>query len=101
VQASWFSDPDRKDLLTAATSFYPVVGRVTPLPAVLDAGTIELVRTQVGSALTDATTAVVLLPADPAYGPWFDQYMTARGWTGSVVGSASPWTVVEFTRAPS
>jgi mannosyltransferase len=101
VQASWFSDPDRKDLLTAATSFYPVVGRVTPLPAVLDEGTIELVRTQVGSALKDATTAVVLLPADPAYGPWFDQYMTERGWRGSVVGSASPWTVVEFTRAPS
>jgi hypothetical protein len=101
VQASWFSDPGRKDLLTAATSFYPVVGRVTPLPAVLDAGTIELVRTQVASALEDATTAVVLLPADPAYGPWFDQYMRERGWTGTVVGAASPWTVVEFTRAPS
>jgi hypothetical protein len=101
VQASWFSDPERKDLLTAATSFYPIVGRVTPLPAVLDEGTIELVRTQVGSALQDATTAVVLLPADPAYGPWFDQYMTERGWTGTVVGTASPWTVMEFTRVPS
>ena len=101
IQAGWYSDPDRKDLLTAATSFYPVVGRVTPLPAALDQATIELARSQVASALEGATTAVVMLPADPGYGPWFDQYMTARGWTGTVVGTATPWTVVEFTRVPS
>jgi Dolichyl-phosphate-mannose-protein mannosyltransferase len=102
VQADWFTDPARKDLLTAATSFYPVMGDVTPLPAFLDEGTIDLVRAQVGSAIEGTTgSVVVMLPADPAYGPWFDQYMTERGWTGTVIGTATPWTIVEFTRVPS
>jgi hypothetical protein len=98
VQESWFSDPGRKGLLTAGTSFYPVPGRITPLPAYLDPGTIDLVRSQVELAIAGSEKAVIVIPTGSAYEPWFDEYMRDHGWTAERTSRVSQFTVVEFVR---
>ena len=98
LDPSWFRDPERRGLLTAGTSFYPVPGTVVPLPIELDAATLDLVRTQVGTGIGETNNVVVVTRTGSAYGPWFDEYMGERGWTSHDVGGVDRFTVTEFTR---
>ena len=97
----WFVDPNRQSLLTAATSFYPVPGRVVPLPMALDATTLDFVRTQVGNAIAQTDKVLVVSQSGSSYGPWFDEYMGQRGWTSHQVGGVDLFNVTEFTRGIS
>jgi hypothetical protein len=101
LDRSWFVDPDRKGLLTAATSFYPVPGRVVPLPMGLDATTLDFVRTQVETGIEGTNDVVVVSQTGSTYGPWFDEYMGQRGWTSHRVGGVDMFTVTEFTHDSS
>ena len=98
LDPSWFRDPERRGLLTAGTSFYPVPGTVVPLPIELDAATLDLVRTQVGTGIGETNNVVVVTRTGSAYGPWFDEYLGERGWTSHDVGGVDQFTVTEFTR---
>jgi hypothetical protein len=98
AQSSWYTDPNREGLLTAATSFYPVPGVVVPLPVELDASTLDLVRGQVGNSIGTTDKVVLVTPSDSPYIPWFDQYMGERGWASHQVGDVNLFTVIEFTR---
>jgi hypothetical protein len=98
LDPGWFTDPERRGLLTAATSFYPVPGTVVPLPIELDAATLHLVRTQVGTGIGETNNVVVVTRTGSTYGPWFDEYMAERGWTGHHVGDVDQFTVTEFSR---
>jgi hypothetical protein len=98
LQPSWYSDPERQGLLTAAASFYPLPGTVVPLPASLDENTVGLVRAQVASAIGGSDDVVVISLTGSSFEPWFDEYMRERGWTSHVVGDVNLFTVTEFAR---
>ena len=98
LQLSWYRDPERQGLLTAAASFYPLPGTVVPLPASLDESTVGLVRAQVASAIGGSDDVVVISLTGSSFEPWFDEYMRERGWTSHVVGDVNLFTVTEFTR---
>jgi hypothetical protein len=98
LQPDWYTDPERVGLLTAATSFYPVPGMVVPLPVRLDLTTLDFVRTQVGESIAGSNDVIVISDSGSAYGPWFEEFMGHRGWTGRHVGDVNLFTVTEFTR---
>ncbi len=98
LQRSWHTDPARQGLLTAATDFYAVPGRVVPLPANLDPTTVDFVRSQVQRSIATTNHVVVVTLTGSAYGPWFDQYMDDHGWTGDLVSNVNLFTIMEFRR---
>jgi mannosyltransferase len=98
LQRSWYTDPERQGLLTAATSFYPVPGQVVPLPGALDGATIDFARAQVGDSIARTDKVITVTLTGSSYGPWFDEYMRQQGWTGSFVGEVNQFTVIEYTR---
>ena len=101
LQRDWYTDPERQGLLTAATGFYPVPGTVVPLPVDLNETTLDFVRLQVANSIAETDEVVVLTETGSSYGPWFDEYMGQRGWTGERVGDVTLFTVTEFHRSPA
>src|SRR6266566_984359 len=87
LQHDWYTDPERRGLLIAATSYYPVPGTVVPLPVNLDETTLDFVRAQVGNSIAEANDVIVIIETGSSYGPWFDEYMARRGWTSHHVGN--------------
>jgi mannosyltransferase len=98
MEPSWYTDPERQGLLTAATSFYPVPGRVVPLPVNLTTDDIDFFRSRVDTALVGADHAVVVGETGSSYWPWFDEYMSEHGWSSTPVATMSLFSVVEYRR---
>jgi uncharacterized membrane protein len=101
LQRDWYTDPERQGLLTAATAFYPVPGTIVPLPVDLNDSTLDFVRLQVANSIAQTDDVIVLTETGSSYGPWFDEYMAQRGWTGNHVGDVTLFTVTEFQRTPA
>jgi mannosyltransferase len=97
LQPSWYVDPKRQGLLTAATSYYAVPGKVEPLPITLDPTTIDFVRSRVGDSIAGKGDVVVVVETASSYAPWFNEFMLERGWQEHDVGNVDLFTVTEFT----
>jgi 4-amino-4-deoxy-L-arabinose transferase-like glycosyltransferase len=98
MQLDWYGDPNRSGLFTAATEYYPVPGKVVPLPVELDSTTIDFARSQVEASLPGADRVVELTPSDSPYIPWLDELMRQQGWTSHEVGEVNLFRVMEFTK---
>jgi hypothetical protein len=99
LQRSWYTDPERQGLLTAATSFYHVPGEIVPLPANLDTTTSDLARQQIEGPIKGADKVIAITLTGSSYEPWLEEYMRERGWTSHVIGTVNLFTVTEFTVA--
>jgi hypothetical protein len=100
AQLEWFDDPERLSYMTAVTSYYPMVGRVTLLPHALDEpgvhGYVEdLVTSQLDGA--DRFLFITRYP-DLPYKDWLDGRLEPDGFTSRVLGQFGVISVVEYRR---
>jgi hypothetical protein len=100
AQLSWFEDPERLSYLTAVTSYYPMVGRVTLLPHALeDAGVHGYMEELVVSQLEGADRFLFITRyPDLPYKDWLDGRLDADGFTSRVIGRFGVISVVEYRR---
>jgi hypothetical protein len=98
VQPSWYTDPTRRGLLTTATDYYPVPGTVVPLPANLDPSTVDLARAEIDKAMQTTDQIVAVTLTGSPYGPWLEQYLQDRGWSGEAVADVNLFTITRYER---
>lgn len=99
AQLDWFSDPEKRSYLLSVQSYYPMGGRVVPMPYTLDGearGYIEgLAADELESA--DRFLLVTRSPLVP-FREWLDGRLRPEGFRSSVIGRFGVIQVIEFVR---
>ena len=99
AQLDWFIDPEKRSYLLSVESYYPMEGRVLPMPYVLDAearGYLEgLVTDELAGA--DRFLLVTRYPLVPLR-DWLDGRLRSEGYTSRLIGTFGVIEVFEFAR---
>lgn len=100
AQLDWFSDPERRSYLLSVQSYYPMEGRVTPMPYILDNAARDYLEGLVTGELAgvDRFLLVTRYPQVP-FRDWLDGRLTPEGYGSKVIGTFGVIQVVEFSRS--
>ena len=82
AQLDWFSDPEKRSYLLSVQSYYPMDGRVLPMPYVLDDGARDYLEGLVTGELAgaDRFLLVTRYPQVP-FRDWLDGRLRSEGYT--------------------
>jgi mannosyltransferase len=99
AQLDWFSDPEKRSYLLSVQSYYPLTGRVLPMPYVLDDGARDYLEGLVTDELegADRFLLVTRYPQVP-FRAWLDGRLRPDGYRSSVIGTFGAVQVIEFER---
>ncbi len=100
AQLDWFTDPVRRSYLLSVTSYYPIDGRVMPMPYILDADARAYLEGLVTGPLSDADRFLLVTryPQVP-FREWLDGRLTASGYRSRVIATFGVIQVIEFARS--
>lgn len=100
-QLDWFSDPEKVSYLLAVASYYPMNGRLVPMPYVLDDAARRYLEGLVTGELAGADRFLLVtgIPEVP-FRAWFDGRLGPEGYTSRVIGTFGEIQVIEFSRSP-
>ncbi len=100
AQLDWFADPEKRSYLLSVQSYYPMEGRVTPMPFLLDdearAYLEDLAAGELAGA--DRFLLVTRYPQVP-FREWLDGRLTSEGFRSRVIGAFGVIQVIEFARS--
>jgi mannosyltransferase len=101
AQLDWFDDPERRSYLLSVASYYPMDGRVTPMPYILDGEARDYLEGLVTGELAgvDRFLLVTRYPQVP-FRDWLDGRLTPEGYASRVIGTFGAIQVIEFSRSP-
>jgi 4-amino-4-deoxy-L-arabinose transferase-like glycosyltransferase len=100
AQLDWFSDPEKRSYLLAVQSYYPMVGRVTPMPYVLDDAARGYVEDLVTGELAGVDRFLLVTRyAQVPYRDWLDGRLAPDGYRSTVIGKFGVITIFEFSRS--
>ena len=99
AQLDWFSDPEKRSYLLSVESYYPMDGRVLPMPYVLDAEARAYLEGLVTAELAgeDRFLLVTRYPLVP-FRDWLDGRLRSEGYTSRLIGTFGTIKVFEFSR---
>jgi hypothetical protein len=100
AQLDWFSDPEKRSYLLSVQSYYPMVGRMTPMPYVLDDAARGYLEDLVTGELAgvDRFLLVTRYTRIP-FRDWLDGRLTSEGYRSTVIGTFGVITIFEFSRS--
>jgi uncharacterized membrane protein len=100
AQLDWLSDPEKRSYLLSVQSYYPMVGRVTPMPYVLDDAARGYLESLVTGELAgvDRFLLVTRYTRVP-FRDWLDGRLTAEGYRSTIIGTFGVITIFEFSRS--
>jgi mannosyltransferase len=100
AQLDWFSDPERRSYLLSVQSYYPMEGRVTPMPYVLDGESRDYLEGLVTGELAGVDRfLLVTRDVQVPFREWLDGRLTSEGYTSKVIGTFGAIQVIEFSRS--
>jgi mannosyltransferase len=101
AQLDWFSDPEKRSYLLSVQSYYPMEGRVTPMPYILNEEASAYLEGLVTGELAgaDRFLLVTRYPQVP-FRDWLDGRLIAEGYGSRVIGTFGVIQVIEFSRSP-
>ena len=100
AQLDWFSDPEKRSYLLAVQSYYPMTGRVTPMPYVLDDAARGYLEGLVTGELAGVDRFLLVTRyTQVPYRDWLDGRLTPDGYRSTVTGRFGVITIFEFTRS--
>jgi hypothetical protein len=101
AQLNWFDDPEHRSYLLSVVSHYPMEGRVTPMPYVLDDEARDYLEGLVTGELVDVDRFLLVTryPQVP-FRDWLDGRLTPEGYRSRVIGTFGVILVIEFSRSP-
>jgi uncharacterized membrane protein len=101
AQLDWFSDREKLSYLLSVQSYYPMEGRVTPMPYVLDDEASAYLEGLVTGELAgaDRFLLVTRYPQVP-FRVWLDGRLKPEGYDSRVIGTFGVILVIEFSRSP-
>jgi hypothetical protein len=100
AQLDWFSDPERRSYLLAVQSYYPMIGRVTPMPYVLDDAARGYLEDLVTGELAGADRFLLVTRyTQVPFRDWLDGRLTPEGYTSAVIGRFGAITIYGFSRS--
>jgi 4-amino-4-deoxy-L-arabinose transferase-like glycosyltransferase len=99
AQLDWFEDPERRSYLLSVASYYPMDGRVTPMPYTLDDEARVYLEGLVADELIDVDRFLLVTryPQVP-FRDWLDGRLTPEGYGSRVIGTFGVIQVIEFSR---
>jgi hypothetical protein len=99
AQLDWFSDPEKRSYLLSVQSYYPMEGRVLPMPYVLDNEARAYLEGLVTDELTgaDRFLLVTRYPLVP-FRDWLDGRLGSEGYVSRLIGTFGTIKVFEFAR---
>ena len=100
TQLDWFSDPVKRSYLLSVQSYYPMEGRVIPMPYSLDHAARDYLEGLVEGELAGADRFLLVsrYPLVP-FRDWLDGRLTPEGYGSRVIGWFGVIEVVEFSRS--
>jgi 4-amino-4-deoxy-L-arabinose transferase-like glycosyltransferase len=100
AQLDWFSDPEKRSYLLSVQSYYPMVGRVTPMPYVLDDAARGYLEGLVTGELAGVDRFLLVTRyTQVPYRDWLDGRLTPDGYRSTVIGTFGVITIFEFSRS--
>jgi len=99
AQLDWFSDPERRSYLLSVQSYYPMEGRITPMPYILDDGARTYLEGLVTGELAGANRFLLVTryPQVP-FREWLNGRLAQAGYVSRVIGTFGVIQVIEFSR---
>jgi hypothetical protein len=99
AQLDWFTDPEKRSYLLSVQSYYPMEGRVLPMPYVLDNEARAYLEGLVTDELTgaDRFLLVTRYPLVP-FRDWLDGRLGSEGYVSRLIGTFGTIKVFEFAR---
>jgi uncharacterized membrane protein len=101
AQLDWFSDPEKRSYLLSVQSYYPMEGRLTPMPYALEDDAYGYLEGLLTGELegVDRFLLITRYPQVP-YRAWLDGRLTPLGYASSVIRTFGVIQVIEFSRSP-
>ena len=100
AQLDWFSDPEKRSYLLSVQSYYPMVGRVTPMPYVLDDAARGYFEGLVTGELAGVDRFLLVTRyTQVPFRDWLDGRLTPDGYRSTVIGKFGVIKVIEFSRS--
>jgi uncharacterized membrane protein len=101
TQLDWFSDPEKRSYLLSVKSYYPMEGRVVPMPYDLNGEARDYLEGLVVGELADADRFLLVTryPLIP-FRDWLDGRLRPQGFGSKVIGRFGVIQVIEFSRSP-
>jgi uncharacterized membrane protein len=99
TQLDWFSDPEKRSYLLSVQSYYPMEGRLVPMPYDLNGEARDYLEGLVTGELAgaDRFLLVTRYPLVP-FRDWLDGRLGPQGYTSKVIGRFGVIQVIEFSR---
>lgn len=99
-QLDWFADPERLSYMTAVPSYYPMVGRVTLLPYVIDDPGVHAFMEGLVTSQLEGVDRFLLITRyrDLPYKDWLDGRLATDGFRSSVLAEFGLISVIEYQR---